>query len=94
MTWEGYDETSDVRVVHQGEAAEVAYLQQRDRSKWQKLQDGALDDITDLLTDALAGIEEALEGLVMLGIVPQHRNLPTLIGQQIAQVGEVRRVRQ
>lgn len=93
MTWEGYEETSDVKIVHQGEASEVAYLEQRQRTPAQKLQDQLLDTATDSFTDALDLIETGLEALVVLGIVPQHKNLPTLVGQQIAQVAEIRRVR-
>jgi hypothetical protein len=83
------------RVVSHAESADLAYLEQkRERTDAQKLQDQLLDTASGSFTEALALVETGNEALRVLGVVPEHRNLPTLLTQQIEQVAEVRRVRQ
>lgn len=81
----------NVRVVR-GDPTVVAI--DRDRSPALKMQDELLTQAAEDFTEARQLIDRGLEALTVLGIVPQHRNLPTLISQQIEQVAEVRRVRQ
>lgn len=92
MTWEGYDETSDVRVVHQGEASEIAYLQQRERTPAQKHMDAALDKAEEAARDALEALTEALGWFAV--VRPDYRStVPTEVGQIIEAVTETRRLR-
>lgn len=61
------------------------------RSRAQELRESILDETMTRLQTAMAETEEALE-LFGLLTVPQHKNLATLIQQQLEQVVEYRRL--
>lgn len=92
MTWEGYDETSDVRVVHQADASEVAYLEQKQRTPAQKHMDAALDAAEEQARASLEALEVSLQWFAV--VKPDYRStLPTEIGQLIEAIVETRRLR-
>ena len=86
------NEIKDVRVFYPNpdgpQAAPTA-----ERSHWQKRRDEDLAQVEEGLRTARDLVADALEGLSNY-VLPQHRNLDTLIGQMIEQCIEFRRVRQ
>lgn len=94
-----FDDIEDVKVIHRGDPKFID--QQTDeqaetsapRSRAQEIRDGILDDVEHMLREARDLIDEALEQFTLLA-EPQHKNLGMLVGQQIEQVIEFRRVRQ
>jgi hypothetical protein len=78
---------SDVRVVH-GDFIDVPQ-----RTAPQKMLDTILENAEEAADDAKTLLEEAIE---WLGLVKPstHRTLPTLVGQLVEEIREVRRMRQ
>lgn len=90
--YEGYEDTGDVKVIHTGEASEVAYLRQQDRTPAQKHMDTALDKAEEAARDSLEALSEALQWFAV--VRPDYRStLPTELGQIIEAITETRRLR-
>jgi hypothetical protein len=62
------------------------------RSRAQTRRDQILDDVEAELREARDLTERALEDLALV-VQPQHPNLPTLLGQQLEQAIELRRLK-
>lgn len=93
MTWEGYEETNDVKVIHQGEASEVAYLEQRQRSAAQKHTDHALEQASAYALSAVADLAESLEWMATMTEIPaKFRGLPVTLGQWVEFINEQKRL--
>lgn len=87
------DESSDVKVIHQGEASEVAYLEQKQRSAAQKHTDHALEQAGTLALSAVAALSESLEWMATTGEVPaKFRGLPVTLGQWVEFINEAKRL--
>lgn len=84
------EDPSNVRVVDGGNQPEPAAP---DRNRYLRRRDEDLNEIEGLLLQARSIIEEVLIGFGMYE-TPKHKDLPTLIDQQIAQVVEYRRMKQ
>ena len=89
MTDEVMDE-GNVKLVR-GEA--LAVLAAPQRSTAQQRVDDILDDVEAHLRASRDNLTYAIENMSIL-MVPQHRNVETLIGQLIEQVIEHKRLRQ
>lgn len=83
------EETENVKVIR-GEPGQA--LVPRQRSKAQQRRDDILDDAEAQLRGSRDLLVEAMEGIELL-MLPQHRNIDTLIGQLIEQVIEFRRTK-
>jgi hypothetical protein len=84
-----HDEDTNVRRI----AATEFVAPAPERSHWAKRREDDLAQIEEALRQARDLIADALEGLSNYAL-PQHRNLDILVGQQIEQVIEFRRVKQ
>jgi hypothetical protein len=79
----------DVRIVPSDHVYEIPVQ----RSGAQKLQDELLDTAEELATEAQTALAEALDYFAVLK-TSQHRTLPTLVGQFVEEIRELRRMRQ
>jgi len=84
------DPVDEVRIIRTTQAAPANV---GERSRAQTIRDTILTEAENLLRDARDKTEEALDQFSLLA-VPQHSKLPVLLGQQIEQVIEHRRLRQ
>jgi hypothetical protein len=74
-------------------ADDGARLPQPKLSRAQQRLDDILTDVENELREARDLTARALEDFILIEPKPQHPNLPTLIGQQLEQVIELRTLR-
>lgn len=84
---------TNVKVVGPATAGNSAITRTTERNRYLQRRDLDLAEFEELLRQARDLCEEVIIGFGMY-TTPQHRNLPTIIGQQIEQIIEFKRVKQ
>jgi hypothetical protein len=96
---EAFPDETTVRVLEPDEVPRAprvddgARLPQPKLSRAQQRLDDILTDVENELREARDLTARALEDFILIEPKPQHPNLPTLIGQQLEQVIELRSLR-
>jgi hypothetical protein len=92
MTWQ--ENAENVRVVAGGEASELAYLTQQDRTPQEKHTDHALEQASEAGLASVAAVTESLEWMATMTEIPaKFRGLPVTLGQWVEWVNEQKRLR-